>query len=59
MANNKLILAGSHGEVMEISADTGETSRIIKTKKNVQISPVIANGMLFLLAEDGTLSAYQ
>jgi outer membrane protein assembly factor BamB len=59
MANNALILAGSNGELLEINTNTGEINRTIRTKKDVQISPVIANGMLFLLSEDGTLSAYQ
>ncbi len=59
MANNNLLLAGSNGELLEINSTSGETVRTIKTKKNVQISPIIANGMLFLLSEDGTLTAYQ
>lgn len=59
MANGNLILAGSNGNLLEINANSGEINRTIRTKKNVQISPIIANNMLFLLSEDGTLSAYQ
>lgn len=59
MANGKLLLAGSHGEIAEIDAKNGNVIRIIKTKNNVQIPPIIANGTLYLLSENGTLNAYQ
>lgn len=59
MASGRLILAGSHGRVIEVNPNTGEINKTIKTKKNVQITPLIAQNMLFMLAEDGTLLAYQ
>ena len=59
MANSQLLLAGSNGELLEIDTASGKVLKTIRTKKNVQISPVIANGMLFLLSEDGKLTAYQ
>ncbi|MGH1455977.1 MAG: PQQ-binding-like beta-propeller repeat protein [Alphaproteobacteria bacterium] len=59
MANGNLLLAGSNGQMIEVNAHNGEIIRTIKTKANVQIAPVIANGTLYLLSDDGTLSAYQ
>lgn len=59
MVNSKLVLAGSNGQLLEINANTGKTERTLNTKRNIQIAPIAANGKLFLLAEDGTLTAYQ
>lgn len=59
LTSDHLVLAGSHGRLVEIDARTGEMTRDIKTKKNVQITPIVANETLYLLAEDGTLVAYR
>lgn len=59
MGSERLILAGSHGKMVEINPNTGDIIKTIKTKKNVQIPPLIAQNMLYILAEDGTLMAYQ
>lgn len=59
MVNNTLILAGSNGELVQINTNDGSIIKTVRTKKNVQISPIVANGALYLLSEDGTLSAYQ
>ncbi len=59
MGSGELILAGSHGYMVKVNAYNGEIAQMIKTKKNVQIAPVIANNTLYLLSEDGTLTAYQ
>lgn len=59
MIDDHLILAGSNGKMVEIDARTGDITRNIKTKKNVQIAPIVAEGTLYILAEDGTLVAYR
>lgn len=59
MGSGRLILAGSHGKMIKINPNTGEQTKTIKTKKDIQIAPLIAQNMLFVLAEDGTLMAYQ
>ena len=59
MASGRLILAGSHGYFLEIDAQNGQTLRTTRTKKNVQIAPIVANETLYLLSEDGTLIAYK
>ncbi len=59
MASGKLIIASSDGYIREINAHNGNVIRTIKTKKNVQIPPIIANNTLYLLSEDGTLTAYR
>jgi outer membrane protein assembly factor BamB len=59
LAGGRLILAGSEGFVMEINPETGETLRDWDAGGAVIISPVVAGGTLYILSEDGTLSAYR
>ncbi len=59
MASGRLILASSHGYMIEVNPHNGNIIRKSKIKKDVQIAPLIANDHLYLLAEDGTLLAYQ
>lgn len=59
MASGRLIIAGSHGYFLEIDTQNGQILHTTRTKKNVQISPIIANDTLYLLSEDGTLMAYK
>ncbi len=59
MASGELILAGSHGYMVRVNALNGKLTQRIRTKKNVQIPPIITNETLYLLSEDGTLVAYK
>ncbi len=59
MVNGRLILASSHGYIAEVNAHTGKVIRTTRTKKNVQIAPIVADGTMYLLSEDGTLLAYR
>jgi len=59
MADGRLILAGTNGHILEIDPSNGAIINRTKTRQKVRISPVIASGMLFILSEDGSLSAYQ
>lgn len=59
MASGRLIATGSHGYFIEIDARNGQALHTTKTKKNVQLAPIIANETLYLLSEDGTLLAYK
>lgn len=59
MADGRLFLAGSNGVLLEVDARNGNIERDIKVKKDVRLSPVIANETLYVLAEDGTLMAFR
>ncbi len=59
MAGTRLILASSTGRVAEISSDNGKIIRQWDSGYDVSLPPAIASGMLFMLADDGTLLAYQ
>ncbi|MEM9469167.1 MAG: PQQ-binding-like beta-propeller repeat protein [Pseudomonadota bacterium] len=59
MAGNRLIVAGSRGRLAEIDPKTGAVIRESKKGGDIRISPVVANNTLYLLSENGTLSAYR
>ncbi|MGH1379006.1 MAG: PQQ-binding-like beta-propeller repeat protein [Alphaproteobacteria bacterium] len=59
MGSDRLVITGSHGYFVEIDARNGDIMRTTKTKKSMQISPIIADKTLYILADDGTLMAYK
>jgi len=60
VAGNRLMLVGSHGILLEVSAQNGSILRQTKlTKSDVNIAPVIANNTLYLLSDDGSLISYR
>lgn len=59
LASGRLFITSSVGYVVEIDAVTGETVRNWEAEAGVKISPVISNGILFLLDEKGRLTAYR
>lgn len=58
-AGGRLVVASDNGFVLEIEPQSGKILRRHDTGKDVRIAPLVAGGTLYLLAEDGTLSAYQ
>lgn len=59
MAGNRLILSGTDGRMVEFDPKTGEKSDTWSVKSTVNISPVVADGAIYLLGEDGRLLAYR
>lgn len=59
MAGSRLILVGSGGRIAEMNPLNGDMIREWKSGKNVRLAPIVADEILYLLSEDGTLSAYQ
>jgi outer membrane protein assembly factor BamB len=59
MAGNRLILTSSHGLMVEVNPQSGEVYQRTKTKDDVQLTPVLANDILYTLAENGKLVAYR
>lgn len=58
-AGGRLILISSDGQVLETNAETGATIRTWPIQAPVSISPIVANGTLYILSDKGTLSAWQ
>lgn len=59
MAGGRLLLVGTDGRIAEFNPKSGEKLTQWDIKKNISISPVIANDTLYLLTDDGSLLAYR
>jgi len=59
MANGHLIVMSIDGRFVEFDPKTGAKIRELRTGQDVSLSPIIAGGTLFILNEDGRLSAYR
>ena len=57
--DNSLLLASSNGEILFLHIQNGMKQKVIKTPSSFQLSPVVINGTLFLLNENGDLEAYR
>jgi outer membrane protein assembly factor BamB len=56
-AGGRLFLAGTDGLMIEVAPEDGEIIRQWSVGETITIPPLVATGMLFMLAEDGTLMA--
>ncbi|MEM7442283.1 MAG: PQQ-binding-like beta-propeller repeat protein [Pseudomonadota bacterium] len=59
LADNSLILVSSEGEGVIASAQTGEIVGGFDPGSGTTVAPVIADGTLYILSDDGRLSAYR
>lgn len=59
MAGNRLILTSSHSYMIEVNPHNGEIIHQTKTKADIQLTPAVANNMLYTLTESGQLIAYR
>lgn len=59
LGGNHLWIASSDKHLLSIDPTTGKDVNKISIPKNVMLSPVVSNNMLFILTDDGTLLAYR
>jgi outer membrane protein assembly factor BamB len=59
LANNRLIVASSHGQVWSVSAGEGSASMLADIKQPISVAPVIANNSLYILDDSGRLTAFR
>ncbi len=59
LAGGRIFVFGSSGHVIEITPDTGKITSQWDAGDGILISPVIAGGTMYVLSEDGTLTAYR
>ncbi|HEY9537114.1 MAG TPA: PQQ-binding-like beta-propeller repeat protein [Kiloniellaceae bacterium] len=57
LAGDRLIIAGSHGEVLSVSPYDGKPLGFIALDEGAAVPPVVANNTLYLLTADGELVA--
>jgi outer membrane protein assembly factor BamB len=59
LAGNRLILVSSRGRMSSVSPQTGEIVATQNLSDAAYLPPVVANGMLYILTNDGTVTAYR
>jgi outer membrane protein assembly factor BamB len=59
LAGDRLVLTGSHGEVMTVSPYTGEPLGRMEVPHGILLPPVVANGTIYFLTDDADLIAYR
>lgn len=59
VAGGKILVIGAHGALLSIAPETGEVTSTHSVPKGVTVLPIIAGGMLYMLAQDATLYAYK
>lgn len=59
LAGGRLILTGPDGLIAEVNPEDGSLLRRWEIDSPAAVAPVVAGGLLFILSENGVLSAYQ
>lgn len=59
MAGGRLIVAGTNGKIIEADPKNGKTIRETKIGRKVRIPQLVADNTLYILSEDGVISAYR
>lgn len=59
LASDRLILVGSNGQMVAMSPYTGGLLGQITLKTRAFVAPAVAGGTLYVLTDDGTLTAYR
>ncbi len=59
MANGRLVLTSTDGRIAIVSASTGAVEQSFETGSGSIIAPIAAGGALFILDDDGDLTAYR
>jgi outer membrane protein assembly factor BamB len=59
LAGDRLILINSRGDLANVSPTDGTVLSIAKTGENLSMAPIVADNTLFILSDDGRLSAWR
>jgi outer membrane protein assembly factor BamB len=59
LAGGRLILTNSLGQIVLASPEDGRVLQVVDASDSIGVSPVVANGMLYILTDDGQLAAYR
>lgn len=59
LASDRLIVAGSHGKILTVSPYDGKMLGQVDVDSPVRISPVVAEGVLYVLTDEGNLIAFK
>lgn len=59
LAGNKLWIASSRGDVLSVDVTTGTPTEFTELSAGVSLGPIVANQTLYILADDGTITAFR
>ncbi len=59
LANNRLWIANSEGQLMSASAADGSVAEFNKLGSAITLAPVVANGVIYVLDDGGKISAFK
>ncbi len=59
LAGDRLILASSHGQLVNVSPATGQIQSTTKAGAPVFLAPIVANNTLYVFGNDGRLTAWR
>jgi outer membrane protein assembly factor BamB len=59
LAGGRLIVVSTRGEMVYVDPTTGSVQSTLDMGKSMSLSPIVANNMLYLLADDGKLTAFR
>jgi len=59
LAGDRLILAGSNGSLLNVSATDGRQLTGVRTGERFSLPPIVAGNVLFTLSDDGRLTAWR
>jgi hypothetical protein len=59
LAGNRLWVASSRGQVMSADLETGAVTPFAELDSGVSLPPLVANQMLYILDDDGTIHAWR
>ncbi|MEM9233304.1 MAG: PQQ-binding-like beta-propeller repeat protein, partial [Pseudomonadota bacterium] len=59
LAGDRLVLTSSSGRLVQVNPRSGEITETYKLSEGAIVPPVIANGTLFTLGDEGRLEAWR
>lgn len=59
LAGDRLLLAGTNGQIVSVSPYSGELLNTTSIDGVVYLPPIVAGGMLYILSDDGRLTAFR
>lgn len=59
LATDRLLVAGSNRTLVSVSPYTGKLISSVKLKRPAYLPPVVAGNMVFIMTDDGKLTAYR
>lgn len=59
MAGGRLIVTGTHGHIIEINPQDGEAIKELNLRTSISLPPIVAGNTLYVLDDNGILTAWQ